>query len=92
MEEIEGVSYAKYFENEFKRLTKQYPEEYKKAVKLPPLVNVSRYSKNKGIIVFCRADDYYRLRLVNFEGKIISSDDWEILKKLWEPMVMNLKK
>ena len=82
LEEIEEVSSAKYFENEFRKLINKYPEEYKKAVKLLPLVNVSRLSEVKGIIIFCKADDYYRLRLADFEGKIISSDDWKILKKL----------
>lgn len=82
LEEVEEPSTAKYFEYEFRKLVNKYPEEYQKAIKLPALVNVARFSKDKGIIIFCRADDYYRLRLSNLEGKIISSDDWEILTKL----------
>lgn len=82
IEEIEEKSDAKYFEAEFKRLAMKYPEEYQKALELPAMVSVARKHKNKGIIVFCRADDYYRLKLVNLEGKIISSNDWGILKIL----------
>ncbi|MEO0089344.1 MAG: helicase-related protein [candidate division WOR-3 bacterium] len=82
LEEIEEKSGAKYFENEYKRLIKEYPEEYEKAKRLPTMVNIARLSEKKGIIVFCRADDYYRLKLCDESGKIISSDDWEILELL----------
>ncbi|MEM1577975.1 MAG: helicase-related protein [Candidatus Pacearchaeota archaeon] len=82
IEEIEERSDAKYFEAEFKRLTTKYREEYQKALELPAMVSIARRHKNNGIIVFCRADDYYRLKLVNLEGKIINSNDWEILKIL----------
>lgn len=80
LEEIEEKSNAKYFENEYKRLIKEYPDEYEKAKKLPAMVNTARISEEKGVIVFCRADDYYRLKLCDKNGEIISSDDWEILK------------
>jgi len=82
LEEIEEKSTAKYFEFEFQKLVKKYPKEYKKALELPAMVHCAKVSKEKGLIVFCRADDYYRLRLADLEGKIISSDDWEILKVL----------
>lgn len=82
IEEIEEKSNSKYFEHEFSKLINLYPEEYKKALELPAMVNIARTSKNKGIIVFCRAGDYYRLKLVDFDGKVISSNDWEILKIL----------
>jgi len=36
----------------------------------------------EGIIVFCRADDYFRLKLANYQGEIINSNDFEILKML----------
>ncbi|MCX8015186.1 MAG: NAD(P)-binding domain-containing protein, partial [candidate division WOR-3 bacterium] len=82
IEEIEEKSSAKYYELEFNRLVKNYPDEYQSAINLPPMVNVSRVNQEKGIIVFCRADDYYRLRMANFNGEIINSDDWQILKFL----------
>jgi superfamily II DNA or RNA helicase len=82
LEEPEETSLAKYFELEFQRLVKEYPEEYKNACELPAMVNIARLHKHKGIIVFLRADDYYRLRWVDFNGKILSADDWEILKIL----------
>jgi len=82
IEEIEERSDAKYFELEFIRLKNEYPEEYEKAIKLPAMVNIARKHQKEGIIVFCRADDYYRLKLCNFKGEIISSDDWEVLKLL----------
>ena len=82
LEEPEEGSLAKHFELEFQRLKKEYPEVYKKACELPAMVNIARLHKNRGIVVFLRADDYYRLRWVDFEGKILSADDWEILKIL----------
>ena len=82
IEEIERPSPAKYFEQEFKRLKEKHPTEYQKACELPAMVSVARKSKKEGIVVFCRADDYYRLKLVNLKGEIISSDDWEILRIL----------
>ena len=82
IEEIEEKSSAKYFEYQFNRLKEKYPEEYQKACKLPAMVNIARKSKNEGIIVFCRADDYFRLKLANYQGEIINSNDFEILKML----------
>lgn len=82
IEEIEEKSDAKYFEFEFKKLIEEYPEEYKKALELPAMVHCAKPSEEKGLIVFCRADDYFRLRLANEKGDIISKDDWEILKVL----------
>lgn len=83
LEEIEEKrSDLKYFEYEFNRLINQYPEEYKKALELPAMVNIARKSNKKGIIVFCRADDYYRLRLADLEGKVIESNEGTILQLL----------
>jgi len=82
IEEVEERSTAKYFESEFQKLLKNFPEEYKKAIELPALVNVARSHKEKNIVVFCRADDYYRLRMINLNGEVINSDDWDILKVL----------
>jgi superfamily II DNA/RNA helicase len=83
LEEVEETSTSKYFEFEFEELKKKYPEEYQKALELPDMVNIAKKSRDKkGIIVFCRADDYYRLKLVDNEGKIINENDWEILKLL----------
>jgi len=82
LEEPEETSLAKYFELEFQKLIKRYPDEYKKACELPAMVNISRFHNHKGIVVFLRADDYYRLRWINYEGKILSANDWDILKIL----------
>lgn len=82
IEEIEEKSVAKYYELEFNHLITKYPDEYEKAIELPAMVNIARHNQEEGIIVFCRADDYYRLKMANLQGEIISSDDWEILKIL----------
>ena len=82
LEEPEETSLAKYFELEFQKLIKKYPDEYKKACELPAMVNIARSHNHKGIVVFLRADDYYRLRWINYEGKILSANDWDILKIL----------
>jgi len=82
IEEIEEKSDAKYFEFEFKKLIEEYDEEYKKAQKLPAMVHCAKVFKEKRLIVFCRADDYFKLRLSNEKGDILSKDDWKILKIL----------
>jgi len=82
LEEPEERSDSKYFELEFYKLIKEYPEEYKLALELPAMVNVARYSQAQGIIVFCKAGNYYRLRLTDLKGNVINSNDWEILKLL----------
>lgn len=82
LEEEEEKSSAKYFEMEFKKLIKEFPEEYEIAKGLPAMINIGREDKEKGIIAFCKADDYFRLRYYDFNGQIISGDDWEILKIL----------
>jgi len=82
LEEVEKKSKAKNFELEFKRLVKEFPEEYNIAINLPAKVNIARKNQKKGIIAFCKADDYYRLRYYDFNKQIISADDWEILEIL----------
>ena len=82
LEEIEEKSSSKYFEFEFKKLIKKYPKEYEKALKLPAMVHCAKSSKEKGVVVFCRADDYFKLRLADEKGRIICRDDWKILEIL----------
>jgi len=81
LEEEETLSIAKSFELEYRSLLQKYPDEFKIAIELPQLVNIAKISpKKEYIIVFCRADDYYRLKLANLNGEIISNDEWEILQ------------
>ena len=82
LEEPEDRSLAKYYELEFHRLTKKYPEEYRTACELPAMVSVARKSKHDGIVVFLKADDYYRLRWIDSRGNILGANDWEILRLL----------
>lgn len=82
LEEIEEKSPAKYFELEFKRLIEKYPEEYKKALELPKKVQIAKKDEKKGVVVFCKANDWFRLKMLNQNGDVISADDWEILKIL----------
>lgn len=81
-EEEEDKSTSKYFEFEFKKLSQEHPNEYKKALELPAMTNIARVNKNKGILVFCRADDYFGLKLADTGSQIINSDRWKILKIL----------
>jgi superfamily II DNA/RNA helicase len=80
LEEIEERSDSKYFELEFKKLIDKYPEEYKKALELPNMVNITKKGEIEGMVVFCRAGNWYKLRMVDENGDIIKDDDWEILK------------
>ncbi len=81
-EEPAEESSARRFELEFKKLTSEHAEEYQKAIELPAMTNIARRSETKGLITFCRADDYYRLRHVDTNGELISADDWKILSLL----------
>jgi len=80
LEELEERSDSKYFELEFEKLKNKYPEEYKKAKELPNMVNITKKGEIEGMIVFCRAGNWFKLRMVDKEGKVIKDDDWEILK------------
>jgi len=82
LEEKEPESASKYFELEFKKLKEKYPEEYRKAIELPAMSNTARFGKDKGILVFCRAGDFFNLMLVNKNGSLINSDRWMLLKLL----------
>jgi len=82
LEEIEEESSSKYFEFEFRKLTGQYLEEYEKAKQLPSMVHCAKKYKENALVVFCRSEDYFRLRLLNEKGEIISKDDWTILQMI----------
>ena len=82
LEEIEKQSPSKYFELEFKRLKERYPQEYEKAKELPNMVHIAKKDDKKGVIVFCRAGNWFKLKMVDERGELITADDWEILKLL----------
>lgn len=84
-ETSENTSLNRYFEFQYKKLQEEYRDEYRIALELPPMVSIKKV-KNKesdeGIISFCRAEDYFRLLMLDKEGKIINRNDWQILKKM----------
>ncbi|MGB9677116.1 MAG: C-terminal helicase domain-containing protein, partial [Candidatus Ratteibacteria bacterium] len=82
LEEIEEKSLSKYFELEFKKLKEKYPQEYEKAKKLPNMVHIAKKDDKKGVVVFCRAGNWFKLKMVDEKGELITADDWEILKLL----------
>ncbi len=63
-------------------MIEKYPEEYKKALELPKKVQIAKKDEKKGVVVFCKANDWFRLKMLNQNGDVISADDWEILKIL----------
>jgi len=73
---------AGYFELQFKKLKKYFADEYKKALALPAMAQIACRKNNEGLAVFCRADDYYGLKMACFNGDIIENDIWRILKNL----------
>jgi len=79
LEEEEMISTAHLYRQKWLKLKKEYPEEYSKALSLPAMMGVGLKSKEDGIAVFCRAGDYFRLKLANSDGEIIEKDDWKIL-------------
>lgn len=85
LKEEEIISLPGYFELQYKKLKENYPEEYKKALSLPLQINVRKGNNSKKsdeLIVFCKINEYYRLMLLDKNGKMIDRNDWEILKQL----------
>jgi ERCC4-related helicase len=80
LEEEERESKSNYFRHEWLKLQNEFPEDYKIALGLPAMVSSAIDSKHRGIAVFCRADDYFRLMLSDENGEIKSRNDWDILK------------
>lgn len=66
----------------WKKLKEKYPEEYTKALALPNMANCGLPGGKKGIVVYCRADDIYKLYLSGKDGDIIDENDWQILSLL----------
>ncbi len=79
LEEEELISTSHEYRQKWLKLKNEHGEEYKIALSLPDMVGCGFASKEEGIAVFCRADDYFRLRLANIMGKIAEKDDWKIL-------------
>ncbi len=82
LEEEEIVSTSHQYRQKWLKLKEEYPEEYKIALSLPEMVGTGLKANDRGIVVFCKADDYFRLRLANEAGEIIERDDWKILPLL----------
>lgn len=78
-EEEEKTSRSAYFRHQWTKLKQKYPEEYKKALSLPAMVTSGIESEKKGVVIFCRSDNYFRLLMANRNGQIINRNDWEIL-------------
>lgn len=79
LEEEEIVSTAHIYRQKWLKLKRDYPEEYCLALSLPDMIGVGLKSKEDGVAVFCRAGDYFRLRLADSKGEIIEKDDWKII-------------
>jgi len=46
------------------------------------MIGTGLKTKEEGVAVFCRADDYFRLMLANIKGDILQRDDWKVLPLL----------
>ena len=79
LEEEEIVSTSHEYRQKWLNLKQKYPHEYQIALSLPEMMGSGLKSKEEGIAVFCRADDYFRFRLANLKGEISERDDWKIL-------------
>lgn len=76
-EEIESKSAA--FRREWLKLKEKYPKEYDAAKDLPEMITMGKTAKKKGVAVFARADDYFRLMFASKDGEILERNDWDIL-------------
>lgn len=82
LEEEEILATSHQYRQKWLKLREEYPEEYEIALSLPEMMGTGLRTKREGIAVFCRAGDYFKLRLANKEGEIVEKDDWKILPLL----------
>ncbi|PIR91297.1 hypothetical protein COZ78_02820 [bacterium (Candidatus Gribaldobacteria) CG_4_8_14_3_um_filter_42_11] len=64
------------------KLKSLYPEEYATALKLPTMAHCGKSASIRGVAVYCRADDIYKLYFGDKRGNIVSENDWEVLSLL----------
>jgi superfamily II DNA or RNA helicase len=81
-EEEKSSSKSTYFRHQWLKLKKDFSEEYKKALELPEMTICGLEHEKKGVVVFLRCDDYFKIYLSSYSGEIIEKDDWQILKYL----------
>lgn len=79
-QEIESVSQRQ--KVNWRKLKEKYPEEYKKALLLPNMANCGFSADRKGVAVYCRAGDIYKLYLADYSGSVVEENDWQILSLL----------
>jgi len=64
------------------KLKDKYPQEYETAINLPTLVRCGLASKNKGLTVYCRTNDYQRLFMAGLDGQITDRNEWKVLSQI----------
>ncbi len=62
-----------------RQLRKERPEEYERISNLRDGIRTAKSSTTKGLFVFCQADRYQQLYIVNEEGEIVTRDIPRIL-------------
>jgi len=83
LEEEDIISTSHQYRQKWLKLKQEYPEEYKIAIQLPEMMNLAIPLNNKKykntLSVFCKAGDFFKLKLVNLKGEVIENDDWKII-------------
>ncbi|MGC8776071.1 MAG: helicase-related protein [Minisyncoccia bacterium] len=83
LEEEEIVSTSHKYRMEWLKLKQEYPEEYKTALSLPEMMNIGVNAKDKeyknAAAVFCKANDFFKLKLINANGDTVQKNDWDII-------------
>ena len=83
LEEEDIISTSHQYRQKWLKLKQEYPEEYKIAITLPEMMNLAISSKDKKyentLSVFCKAGDFFKLKLINLKGEVIENDDWKII-------------
>ena len=82
LEEQEIISTSQEYRRKWMGLRKDHPNEYKISLSLPEMMRVGLGSRENGIAVFCKAEDYFKLKLANNKGEVIKKDDWKIIPLL----------
>lgn len=83
LDEVEQSSIPRHYERAYNRFKQLYSNEYNIAINLPDLANIAKKSgSSQGIVAFCRADDYFRLRYTDISTLIVDTNDWKALQML----------
>jgi len=82
LEEDERDSLSAHHRLNWVKLKESHLADYQKALTLPNMVGCGKLNNEKGVMAYCRTDNFYKLLIGNIRGEITNRNDWEILSML----------